>query len=114
MGLTVEVSNRPQPGVAQGTIPPELAELLEAKVPEAMKAPEDKEIILQADSEKEVKLYASYAKAWAGQQEPKLFIRRIANRRDMPDTMARLVVCLLADAPKLGRSGQVANADKSE
>lgn len=110
MGLKVRVENRPVAGVIQGTVPPELASLLEEEVPKAMERPADKEIILTADSEKEAKLYGDYAKAWAPRQDPPLFIRKIANRRGMSDNEVRLVVCLLSEAPKLGRSGQVAAA----
>lgn len=103
MGLTVTVVDKPKAGVVQGTIPPELAKLLDAEVPKAMKSPQDKEIVLEADTEQAAKLYAGYAKAWGARQEPALFVRRIANRRDMADNVARLTVCLMADKPTLGR-----------
>lgn len=104
MGLTVVVTDKPRQGVIQGTIPPELEELLNAEVPKAMKDPANKEILIQADSEKEAKMYGQYAKAWAPRQDPPLFMRIIANRRDMSLNTVRLIACRLEDAPKLGRS----------
>jgi hypothetical protein len=104
MGLTVVVADKPKQGVIQGTIPPELAELLGAEVPKAMADPLNKEILIQADTEKEAKLMGQYAKAWAPRQDPPLFMRLIANRRDMDEKTVRLTVCLLENAPKLGRS----------
>lgn len=108
MALTAQVVDKPQPGVTMGVIPPDLVKLLDALVPDAMKDPKNKEIILNCADEAEAKLMSGYAKAWGGRQDPQIAVRKIANRRDMTDSQARLVVCLLSDATPRGRAVQSA------
>jgi hypothetical protein len=114
MGLKIEVVNKPKQGVVTGTIPQDLVDFLAPAVTEAMKDAGNKEIILSADTEAEAKTYALYARAWGYQQEPQLNIRKIPNRREMPDTVARLTVGLLEDAKPLGRKPGGTNAPKAE
>ena len=113
MGLKIDVVAKPKQGVVTGKIPTELVELLETAVPEAMKDAGNKEIILTADNEAEAKTYALYARAWGYQQEPQLNIRKIPNRREMTDNVARLTVGLLSDATPLGRKPGGTNGEKA-
>jgi hypothetical protein len=54
-----------------------------------------------------VKLLASYATAWGkGQTDPRLYITKVPNRKDMPDWHARLSVKKWDDVPKDNRPGR--------
>jgi hypothetical protein len=96
---------KPVAGVVQGEIPAMLAKLLEVEVPKALKDP-DYELQLTAKDESKVKKLAGYARAWGGRQEPKLYIHKVPNRRDMPANVARLVVELESNVAAENRPGR--------
>lgn len=61
----------------------------------------------QKAATKTAKLLASYATAWGkGQTDPKLYITKVPNRKDMPDWHARLSVKNWDDVPKDNRPGR--------
>lgn len=47
-----------------------------------------------------------YAAAWGKGQEPKLYIHKVPNRKDMPETTARLAVDKWEDVPADNRPGR--------
>ena len=104
--FSVEVTTVAQPGVVAGKVPQALADLLAAKVPEVLKEPDKKELTIAAHDEASAKKIALYARAWGAQQEPRLYITKVPNRRDMENRYARLKVRLdseVDDANKPGR-----------
>lgn len=124
--LTAEVKPEKTSGVSVSTIPPVLVKLLEKAVPRVLdpKDPTD-EIILglpykpvaeneektvTADNRKgvenNVKQLALYAAAWGKGQEPKLYIHKIPNRKEMAANVARLAVDKWEDVPKENRPGR--------
>jgi hypothetical protein len=94
--FTMEVTRKPVAGVTQAEIPAALAKLLEQHVPTVLKSA-DHELALTAKDEATAKKLALYARAWGARQEPKLYIHKIPNRRDMKDNVARLSVELDKD-----------------
>lgn len=96
---------KPVAGVTQGTVPEGLAKLLAAHVPAAL-ADKDHELQLTAKDETAAKKLALYARAWGAQQEPKLYIHKIPNRRDMPANVARLEVQLDSEVTAENRPGR--------
>lgn len=101
----IVVETKPQPGIVQGEIPPKLAKYLEEKAKEVLGSA-DKELILKADSEKNAKRLALYARAWGAQQNPKLRITKLPNRQGMGDNIARLNVVKDEDVPAENRPGR--------
>jgi len=53
-----------------------------------------------------LKQLALYAAAWGKGQDPKLYIHKVPNRKDMPSTHARLRVQLDEDVAKENRPGR--------
>lgn len=103
--FTVSVEQRPVMGVTTGEIPQKLVELLEQHVPHALKDPSF-EISISAKDAAQAKRLAGYARAWGARQEPKVRITKLPNRRDMPDSIARLAVMLESDMPAESRPGR--------
>ena len=103
--FTVEVTAKPVGGVTEVEIPRALAELLAVHVP-AVLASGDSELTLTARDPATARKLALYARAWGARQEPKLYIRKIPNRRGMPDTKARLSVEKDEDVPADSRPGR--------
>lgn len=89
--FTVVVTRKPVAGVTEVEIPAKLAELLATHVPAVLKDG-DHELTLTAKDETAAKKLALYARAWGARQEPKLWIKKIPNRRDMSSNVARLSV----------------------
>ncbi len=101
--FTLAVTRKPVAGVTAGQIPGALAKLLTEHVPAVLKS-SDHELTLTAKDEATAKKLALYARAWGARQEPKLYIKKIPNRRNMADNVARLSVELDKDvASKPGR-----------
>lgn len=90
--FTVEVTRKPVAGVSEVQIPEALVKLLSTHVPTVLKESADKELTLTAKDEATAKKLALYARAWGARQTPKLYIKKIPNRRDMPANVARLSV----------------------
>lgn len=101
--FTLAVTRKPVAGISQGEIPEGLAALLAEHVP-AVLASADHELILTARDEAAAKKLSLYARAWGARQEPKLFIHKIPNKRDMKDNVARLTVQL--DSEVVTRAGR--------
>lgn len=72
----------------------------------AQKALDEATAEAQTKATKTVKLLASYATAWGKGQEPKLYITKTPNRKDMPEWHARLSVKKWDDVPKDNRPGR--------
>lgn len=89
--FSIEVSRKPVAGVTEVQIPAKLAELLAKHVP-AVLADGDHELSLTARDETAAKKLALYARAWGARQTPKLWIKKVPNRRDMAPNIARLSV----------------------
>lgn len=106
--FSIEVVNKPVGGVTDVAIPPRLAKLLAEKVPEVLKDA-DHELTLTAKDEASAKKLALYARAWGMRQDPKLYIKKIPNRRDMGDNIARLTVAKDADVTAENRPGRRRN-----
>lgn len=107
MALSIRVERKAKPGVIKGEIPADLAGLLAAEAPKALKDPDYELILFDPElSEAEIKVQASYARAWGFQQDPQLNVRRIANHKGMKDNEARLTVALLSESKPLGRPPQ--------
>jgi len=96
---------KPKPGVVAGEIPAPLAAMLAEYAPKALTDP-DFELVLTAKDEATAKQLAGYARAWGARQEPKLYIKKVVNRRDMPDNQARLSVELDSEVPPENRPGR--------
>jgi hypothetical protein len=134
-GFELVSTKRPEKagGVTVSQIPAMLVKLLEQEAPKALSTkakPSDYEIILsipvrhtpdekksgkenaeaKAEAEKAAKntvqQLASYAAAWGKGQEPKLYIHKIPNRKDMADNVARLAVELDSEVGKDNRPGR--------
>jgi hypothetical protein len=60
----------------------------------------------ETDAISVLKQLTLYAAAWGKGQDPKLYIHKIPNRRDMPKTVARLKVEKWDDVPKENRPGR--------
>jgi hypothetical protein len=89
--FTLEVTRKPVAGVTEVQIPKALSDLLAKHVPTVLKDG-DHELTLTAKDEAAAKKLALYARAWGARQEPKLYIKKIPNRRDMAVNVARLEV----------------------
>lgn len=89
--FTLEVTRKPVGGVTLTALPEKLVEALEREVPKALEDP-DYELTLTAKDEKAAKRLALYARAWGARQDPKLYIHKVPNRRDMAGNIARLAV----------------------
>lgn len=89
--FSVEVTAKPAPGTRRVIIPPQLAELLAANVP-AILTSDDKELTLTARDDTAAKRLTMYARAWGALQEPRLYIHKLPNRRDMTKNVVRLAV----------------------
>lgn len=89
--FTLEVTRKPVAGVTEVQIPKALSDLLSKHVPTVLKDG-DHELTLTAKDEAAAKKLALYARAWGARQEPKLWIKKIPNRRDMSANVARLSV----------------------
>jgi hypothetical protein len=72
----------------------------------AHKALEDAKAEAMDNATVGVRLLTSYATAWGKAQTPKLYIAKVANRRDMPSNHARLSVRLDEDVPPENRPGR--------
>jgi hypothetical protein len=104
--FAVSVERRPEPGaVSVGKIPEPLAELLAEHAPKAL-ADTNYELSLVAKDAATAKKLALYARAWGAQQDPKLYIHKLPNRRDMKDNVARLAVEKDEDVPAENRPGR--------
>jgi hypothetical protein len=123
MGLSVTTVNKPLPGIATGNVPQELAEFLAIEVPNVLgnNDGKDKELFLSHDTEALAKQYAGYARAWGMREDGaqsveaigyQVEIKRIVNRRDMPDTQVRMTVRKYdPDAPRAGRPAGTGSAN---
>jgi hypothetical protein len=103
--FTVGTQHKPVAGVVTVEIPKPLADLLAEHVPTVLKS-NDLDLTLNAKDEKTAKLLAGYVKAWGARQEPKLYIRRLPNRRNQADTEVRFSVALDSDVPADNRPGR--------
>jgi hypothetical protein len=108
--FSLEVSRKPVAGVTDVAIPEKLAELLKEHAPKAL-ADADFELTLTAANPDDAKKLALYARAWGARQEPKLYINKIPNRRDMSANVARLSVKKDEDVKPENRPGR-RNGDK--
>lgn len=124
--LSAEVKPEKTSGVSVSTIPAVLVKLLEKAVPKVLdpKDPTDeitlslpykafpqeteKEKVTESRKEVEgnVKQLALYAAAWGKGQEPKLYIHKLPNRKEMSANVARLAVEKWEDVPKENRPGR--------
>jgi hypothetical protein len=109
--FTVGTQHKPIAGVVTVEIPKALADLLAEHVPAVLKS-NDLDLTLSARDEKTAKLLAGYVKAWGGRQDPKLYIRRLPNRRNQADTEVRFSVALDSDVDQSNRPGRKAAASK--
>lgn len=135
-GFTLETEKKPDKvyGVTVSQIPEILVKLLETEAPKALKDPEyelvlrvpvkhpkplkegasteaqaaHKEATEAAEKQAEsvVKQLALYAAAWGKGQDPKLYIHKVQNRKDMPKNHARLAVELDSEVPSENRPGR--------
>jgi uncharacterized protein YbjT (DUF2867 family) len=103
--FTIETTRKPVAGVTAGVIPAGLAALLAEHAPKALTDP-DFELTLTAKDEATAKKLAAYSRAWGAQQEPKLYIHKVPNRRDMTNNVARLAVELDAEVKPENRPGR--------
>lgn len=103
--FSIATTRKPVPGVTAGVIPPKLAEMLAVEAPKALKDT-DYELVLTAKDEPTAKKLALYARAWGAQQEPKLYIHKVPNRRDMGANIARLAVELDSEVSAENRPGR--------
>ena len=108
--FTVGTQHKPVAGVVTVEIPKALADLLAEHVPTVLKS-NDLDLTLSARDEKTAKLLAGYVKAWGGRQEPKLYIRRLPNRRNQADTEVRFSVQLDSDVDQANRPGRRKEAE---
>lgn len=105
--FTIETARKPVAGVTVGTIPPKLAELLEAKYKEVLgEKGNDFELVLNAKDEGTAKQLAGYARAWGQSHTPKLYVKKLPNTRAHKDTQARLSVQTWDDVPAENRPGR--------
>ena len=107
--FTVGTQHKPIAGVVNVEIPKPLADLLVEHVPAVLKS-NDLDLTLSARDEKTAKILAGYVKAWGGRQEPKLYIRRLPNRRNQADTEVRFSVQLDSEVDAANRPGRRAEA----
>jgi hypothetical protein len=103
--FTIVAVRKPVAGVTSVEIPEGLAKLLAEHVPTALKDA-DFELTLTAKDEATAKKLALYARAWGARQEPKLYIHKVPNRRDMPANVARLAVEKDEEVPAENRPGR--------
>jgi hypothetical protein len=101
----ITVTHKPVGGVTEGQIPEKLAALLAQHAPKALSEP-DYELTLTAKDEATAKRLALYARAWGARQEPKLYITKVPNRRDMAKNIARLSVRKDEEVPAENRAGR--------
>jgi hypothetical protein len=87
----VVATHKPVSGVTEGQIPERLAAMLATHAPKAL-TEADYELTLTAKDEATAKRLALYARAWGARQEPKLYITKVPNRKDMGAHVARLSV----------------------
>jgi hypothetical protein len=105
--FTIETVRKPVAGVTTGTIPEELAKLLEEKYKEVLgEKGNDFELVLNAKDEATAKKLALYAKAWGGSHTPKLYVKKLPNTRAHKDTQARLSVAADEDVAPENRPGR--------
>lgn len=95
--LVLRVPVRFSPAEVKGT-PDEKAKLTAANAEAKAEA--------EAKATATVKLLAGYATAWGKGQEPKLYITKTPNRKDMPNWHARLSVKKWDDVPTENRPGR--------
>jgi hypothetical protein len=107
--FTVSTQRKPVAGLVAGKVPEKLAELLAEHVPTVL-ASADLDLTLSAKDEKTAKHLALYVRAWGAQQEPKLYIRRLPNRRNQVDTEVRFAVAKDEDVPAANRPGRQVKA----
>lgn len=103
--FTIATSRKPIPGITSVEIPPALAKLLAEHTPKALKEP-DFELTLTAKDEATAKKLALYARAWGARQEPKLYIHKVPNRREMASNIARLAVELDSEVKPENKPGR--------
>lgn len=103
--FNMQVTAKPVGGVSEVDIPAELAEALTKHVPAVLKD-KDHELTLTAKDAKEASLLAGYSRAWGARQTPKLYIKKIPNRRGMAENIARLDVRLDSEVPAENRAGR--------
>ena len=103
--FSMTVERKPEGGVTVSQLPPALVKLLQEYAPKAL-ADKDFELILTAKDKATAQKLALYARAWGNGQEPKLYIHKVPNRRDMKDNVARLAVELDSDVNPENRPGR--------
>jgi hypothetical protein len=103
--FTVGTQHKPVAGIVNVEIPKALADLLAEHVPAVLKS-SDLDLTLSARDEKTAKILAGYVKAWGGRQDPKLYIRRLPNRRNQADTEVRFSVQLDSEVDASNRPGR--------
>lgn len=96
--VPVKVDKSKVPATTDKSTPAEKAEALKALGEATAEA--------QARATATVKLLAGYATAWGKGQEPKLYITKTPNRKDMPNWHARLSVKKWDDVPTENRPGR--------
>jgi hypothetical protein len=104
-GFDVTLERKPVAGVTPGVIPPPIAEQMAQAAPKALADP-DFELLVTAKDDAVLKQIIGYSRAWGAQQEPKLRITKIPNRKDMPNNVARLNVIKEEDVPEDSRPGR--------
>ena len=103
--FTVGTVHKPVAGVVTVEIPVKLADALSLEVPKVMKSA-DLDLHLTARDEKTAKILAGYVKAWGARQDPKLYIRRLPNRRDQKEDTVRFSVALDSEVDAANRPGR--------
>jgi hypothetical protein len=106
--FSITTVHKPVAGVTVVEIPKALSDALAKEVP-AVLASADLDLHLTARDEKTAKKIAGWVKAWGARQDPKLYIRRLPNRRDQKDNTIRFSVALDSDVPSENRPGRKVN-----
>jgi hypothetical protein len=105
--FSIVTAHKPVGGVTMVEIPAALAAMLAENTPKVLDPKTDvDELVLTAKDEATAKKLALYARAWGARQEPKLYIHKVPNRRDMGANVARLAVELDAEVPAENRPGR--------
>ena len=105
--FTIVTAHKPVGGVTMVEIPAALAAMLAENTPKVLDSKTDvDELVLTAKDEATAKKLALYARAWGARQNPKLYIHKVPNRRDMGANVARLAVELDAEVPAENRPGR--------
>lgn len=103
--FTITTTHKPVAGVTVVEIPEALSKALAVEVPKVLESA-DLDLHLTARDEKTAKMIAGWVKAWGARQDPKLYIRRLPNRRDQKDNTVRFSVAKDADVPEANRPGR--------